>query len=126
MNKFRSGYEKKIYEQAISLGRQLVFEPPDAVVRYNIPTRTARYIVDFRLDSGILVESKGRLTAKDRAKMLLVKADNPGLDIRFLFQRANNRITKSPKSLTYGEWATKHGFPWSEGTHIPEEWFNIE
>lgn len=123
MNKFRSGFEKRIYEQAISSGRELAFEAADSVVRYNIPSRTARYIPDFRLPNGILIESKGRLTAQDRAKMLRVKESNPGIDIRFVFQRSNQRITKSPNSLTYWQWAEKHNFPWSE-SFIPEEWFN--
>lgn len=121
--KFRSGFEKKIYEQATSCGRELEFEPPDAVVRYTKPARVARYIPDFRLPNGILIESKGRLTQPDRAKMLLVTKDHPELDIRFVFQRANQRITKSRNSLTYWEWAEKHNFRWTEGT-IPEEWFN--
>lgn len=121
--RFRSGFEKRIYEQATGLGYELAFEPEDAIVRYTKPARTARYIPDFRLPNGILVESKGRLTQPDRAKMLLVAKDNPELDIRFVFQRANQRITKSRNSLTYWEWAEKHNFRWTEGS-IPEEWFN--
>lgn len=121
--RFRSGFEKAIYESARKHGRELDFEPSDAIVSYIKPARRARYIPDFRLGNGILVESKGRLTPADRAKMLLVKSSDPALDIRFVFQRANQRITKSPNSLTYWEWAEKHGFPWSQGT-IPEEWFD--
>lgn len=121
--RFRSGFEKRIYEQATGQGFELDFEPADSIVRYTKPARTARYIPDFRLPNGILIESKGRLTQPDRAKMLLVTKDHPELDIRFVFQRANQRITKSRNSLTYWEWAEKHNFRWTEGT-IPEEWFN--
>jgi len=121
--KFRSGFEEKVYEHAIRAGRELAFEPPDAVVRYTKPARTARYIPDFRLPNGVLIETKGRLTQPDRAKMVLVKRDNPELDIRFVFMRnANQRITKSKNSLTYGEWCDKHDFPWAINT-IPEEWW---
>ncbi len=118
--KFRSGFEEKIYEQAVRRGHKLVYEPTSPVIRYVVP---ARYLPDFQLENGIFVEAKGWLRPRDRAKMLRVKKENPGIDIRMLFQRANSRIGKSPNSLTYGEWATKHGFPWGEG-NIPEEWFN--
>lgn len=122
--RFRSGYEERVYNNAINRKRKLDFEPPDALVYYVKPARKSRYIPDFRLPNGILVETKGRLTAQDRAKMLLVVRDNPELDIRFLFQRANQRITRSKNSMTYGEWADKHEFVWSTGETIPDEWFN--
>lgn len=123
-NKFRSGYEKRVYNNATSKGWELDFERADSILLYTVPARRARYIPDFLLPNGILVETKGRLTAADRAKMLNVKRDNPEADIRFLFQRSNQRITKSPNSLTYGQWADKHNFIWSTGDTIPEEWFN--
>lgn len=121
--KFRSGFEKTVYEAALKCGCKLDYESPDAVIRYVKPARPARYYPDFRLPNGILVETKGRFTAPDRTKMLNVKRDNPNFDIRFVFQRAGNRITKSKNSLTYWEWAEKHGFPWAEGL-IPEAWFD--
>lgn len=120
---FRSGYEERIYKNAIGHRQELAYEPSDSVLYYVKPAKKSRYIPDFVLKNGVIVESKGRLTAVDRQKMLQVKACNPEVDIRFLFQRANNRITRSPNSMTYWEWAEKHGFRWSEGEHIPEEWF---
>lgn len=122
-NGFRSGYEERVYNNAISHGRQLDFERSDTILRYTKPARTARYIPDFVLPNGVLVETKGRLTSEDRTKMLNVKRDNPEADIRFLFQRANRHITKSPNSMTYEQWAEKHNFRWSVGDNIPEEWF---
>ena len=121
--RFRSGFEKTVYDQATRGKRVLEFEPPDAIVHYVKPARKARYIPDFRLKNGILVETKGRLTQVDRAKMLNVVRDNPDLDIRFVFQRANQRITRSKNSLMYWEWAERHGFKWCEG-YIPDEWFD--
>lgn len=118
--KFRSKFEKAIYEHAQEHQRPIEYEPTCPAVHYTAP---ARYIPDFRLPNGILVESKGYLSARDRRKMLLVNRANPELDIRFVFQRANNRLTKSHNSMTYWQWAEKHGFKWDEGT-IPEEWFN--
>lgn len=118
--KFRSGLEKKVYEDAISRGRQLDFEPADPIIRYVVP---ARYIPDFVLPNGVFIEVKGWLRPRDRAKMARVKKENPDLDIRFVFQRANSRIGKSPNSLTYWQWAERYGFHWAEGL-IPEEWWN--
>jgi hypothetical protein len=117
--KFRSKFEKKVYEDARSQKRKLEYEPQEPAIRYVVPSR---YIPDFRLGNGVLLECKGYFDARARAKMLRVRKDNPDLDIRFVFQRANNRLTKSKNSMTYWEWAEKHGFPWAEGS-IPEEWY---
>jgi hypothetical protein len=117
--KFRSKFEKRIWENANS-GSGLVYEPKSPAIYYHT---TARYVPDFVLGNGIYVEAKGYFNGRDRGKMLRVKQQNPELDIRMLFQRANNRITKSPNSLTYYEWAEKHGFPWYEGDRIPEKWY---
>lgn len=117
--KFRSKFEKRVYENA--KGRKLVYEPQSPVIHYST---VARYIPDFDLGNGVLVEAKGYFDSRSRAKMLRVKKQNPNLDIRMLFQRANNRITKSQNSMTYWQWAEKHGFPWAEGDTIPEEWYD--
>lgn len=117
--KFRSGLEKKIYETAIEQGFELDYEPTEPVIRYVVPST---YTPDFKLGNGILIEAKGWLRPRDRAKMLRVKKENPELDIRFVLQRANSRIGKSKRSLMYWEWCERHGFPWTEGS-IPEEWF---
>lgn len=120
--KFRSKFEKRVYENISDKERRLVeYEPQDPVISYNTP---ARYIPDFRLPNGILVECKGYFDSRARGKMSRVKKQNPDADIRFLLQRANNRITKSPNSMMYWQWCEKHGYPWAEGDVIPEEWFN--
>jgi hypothetical protein len=120
--KFRSKFEKRIWDNA-DKRRKLDYEPDSARLPY---VTASTYIPDFRLGNGILVEAKGYLKPKDRGKMLRVKKQNPDADIRFLFQRANNRITKSKNSLMYWEWAEKHGFPWAEGDYIPDAWFKEE
>lgn len=79
------------------------------------------YLPDFVLPNGIYVEAKGYLDAAACRKMKAVKASNPHLDIRFVFQKANGKRNKRAK-LKNWEWAEKHGFPWAEGT-IPLEWW---
>lgn len=118
--KFRSGYEKRIWENAKKSRKRIEYEVQDSHLHYTLPRK---YIPDFRLPNGILVEAKGRFTSQDRTKMLRVKLENPNVDIRLLFQRANNRLTKSLNSLMYWQWAEKHGFEWAEGERIPDSWW---
>jgi hypothetical protein len=118
--KFRSGYEKRIYGNAKKSRKKIEYEPQDSHLCYTLPRK---YIPDFRLPNGILVEAKGRFTSADRTKMLRVQLENPHYDIRFLFQRADMKLTKSPNSLTYWQWAEKHGFEWAQGETIPLDWW---
>lgn len=114
--KFRSGYEQRVSGH----NPLAAHEPSEPRIHYVL---TKRYIPDFVLPNGVIVEAKGFFSSEDRTKMLLVKKQNPCIEIKFLFQRANNRLTKSPNSLMYWQWAEKHGFDWDEGEHIPESWY---
>jgi len=117
--RFRSGFEEKVYTQSLRHCDDMVYEPATPRIMYNIPFR---YIPDFVLPNGIFIEAKGWLRPRDRTKMRKVREQNPDLDIRFVFQRANSRVGKSKNSETYWEWAERLGFQWAE-THIPKEWF---
>lgn len=68
----------------------------------------------------VYIEFKGVLDGATRKKMKLVKAQYPATDIRFVFEKASNKIYKGSKT-TYGMWADKHGFPWADNT-LPKEW----
>lgn len=115
--KFRSRFESNIARSLIDRG--IPFEYEKQRVVYIPKPRT--YTPDFYFpETDVYVETKGHLDKGDRVKMLLVKEQNPELDIRFVFFRAANKIYKGSKT-TYGDWATKHGFQWAEGS-IPEEW----
>lgn len=116
----RSDFELRVSKDLEK--RKVPFKYEEQVLFYEVPARKARYTPDFILSNGVIVEVKGRLTTADRKKMVLVQLSNPGLDIRLLFQRANNPIRKG-SDTTYGDWATKKGFQWCEGT-VPEEWLN--
>lgn len=78
-----------------------------------------RYTPDWIIGP-IFIETKGYFLASDRTKLLAVRLANPGIDLRLVFQRAANTLSKTSKT-TYGEWATKHGFLWAEGT-LPDGW----
>lgn len=115
MANFRSGFERSL---ATWLKRKNVkFEYETEKIPYVIERN---YVPDFKLPNGIYIEAKGVLTPQDRTKMRAVKRENPGLDIRFVFQCASNKLNRSSKT-TYGDWADRYGFKWADGA-IPEEW----
>lgn len=116
MNKFRSKFEERIYNAAIKSKKKIDHEPH--YIPYVIK---GSYLPDFRLPNGVYVEAKGYLDAGACRKMKAVKASNPDLDIRFVFQNANGKRNRRAK-LRNWEWAERHGFKWSEGT-IPLEWW---
>jgi hypothetical protein len=120
VGKFRSGSEERFAGHLNDLGVAFEYEPKDKKVKYAVE-RTAYYLPDFMLDGfNFILEIKGYLSPADRAKYIRVKASNPGIDLRFVFDRASNKLSKSSKT-TYAQWAEKHGFLWTEKI-IPPTW----
>jgi hypothetical protein len=113
---FKSGLEETISSQIKERGIDVKYESEK--IPYIIPASNHTYNPDFKLPNGIFVETKGRFVAADRKKHLLVKSQNPELDIRFVFSNSKNKITKSSKT-SYGD---KNGFKYSDKI-IPEDWF---
>ena len=114
--KFKSKFEEDIWNAAKRSRKTMEYEP------FTIPyIIKGSYYPDFVLPNGIVVEAKGYLDAASCKKMLAVKASNPHLDIRFVFQNPNGKRNKRAK-LKNWEWAEKHGFPWESGT-IPLAWW---
>ena len=116
---FKSGLEETISQQIESKGIKVEYETEK--VPYIIPASNHTYSPDFKLPNGIRVETKGRFVAADRKKHLLVKAQNPNLDIRFVFSNSKNKITKNSKT-TYADWCEKNGYKYADKV-IPEDWF---
>lgn len=100
----------------------MVFE--QAVIRYTIPESEHRYIPDFVLPNGVIVESKGVFEVADRKKHQLIKAQYPHLAIRFVFSDPNMKINKNSET-TYAVWCEKHGFLYAR-KYIPFEWIKEE
>lgn len=117
---YRSGLEDTVAEQLRSLGVPVHYE--SVKIPYEVPQRPSKYTPDFWLPNGIVVETKGRYVSKDRQKHLLVKAQHPDLDIRFVFSRSRTPISKQSKT-TYAMWCDKHGFLYADKL-IPEEWLD--
>ena len=119
---YRSGLEVKISDQLKSLNVSFTYESEK--LKYTQPAKNRTYKPDFVLikqnGNKMYIETKGRLTASDRAKYILVRDQNPTLDIRFVFQNSNTKIAKG-SSTTYGDWASKNNFIFAN-KEIPKDW----
>ena len=117
---FKSGLETEIARQLESCGIPAEYETRG--VKYTIPASSHIYKPDFVLPNGILIESKGWFLPGDRKKHLLIKKQNPELDIRFVLQSPGGKIYKGSKT-TYAEWCEQNGFKWAKRS-IPQEWID--
>jgi len=117
---FKSGLEESISNQIDSKGIKVEYETEK--VSYSIPASEHTYHPDFLLPNGIFVETKGRFVIADRKKHILIKAQHPELDIRFVFTNSRNKINKNSKT-TYADWCEKNGFKYADKV-IPDEWFS--
>lgn len=116
---YRSGLEELNAKHLTANKVPHVFEK--VKIEYIIPATVRTYSLDFELlDNGIMVETKGKFEPVDRAKHLYIRLQHPELDIRFVFQRPNERISKNSET-TYAMWADKHGFKWAAKL-IPLSW----
>jgi len=82
---------------------------------------SCKYKPDFITQSGLVLESKGFFPPSCRRKHLALQAQQPDLEVRFIFQR-NNTLSKKSKTR-YGDWCDKHGFKWCVFPNIPPNWF---
>lgn len=119
-NGYRSGLEEQIAAELDQLG--VPYEYEKLVIPYIKPERKAKYTPDWKLPNGIIIETKGRFLTADRQKHLLIKAQHPEYDIRFVFSNSLTKISKQSKT-TYADWCEKHGFKYAD-KHIPIEWLN--
>jgi len=113
---FRSYFEQSIANNLIEMDCSFEYEPMR--IPYEIKSK---YIPDFVLPNGIIIEAKGRLLAKDARKHRAVKKRHPNLDIRFVFMSLSTRVENS--RFTHQEWATKYGFRYFEKV-IPKVWID--
>jgi len=115
---YRSGLEMDINEALEQKGIEGDYEKH--VIKYIIPESNHKYTPDFKLPNGIFIESKGRFMLDDQKKHILIRAQHPELDIRFVFQNSKAKIRKGSKT-TYADWCVKHGFLFADKT-IPDSW----
>lgn len=109
MTRFRSKFEQNI---AALLPTDAAYE--STTIPYTIPST---YTPDWTTPSGWHIETKGRFTATDRRKHLLIRNQYPNIKILFIFQNANLRISKA-STTTYGQWCDKHQIRWIDQKQI--------
>lgn len=117
---YRSGLEEKIAQQLKALGIAPNYETE--IIEYTKPAKVSKYHPDFRLPNRIYIETKGRFVTADRQKHLLIKAQRPDKEIRFVFSNSRSRISKKSKT-TYADWCQKNGFKYADKM-IPKEWID--
>lgn len=116
---YRSKLEKKVADQLTAAGVQFGYESKK--VNFLVPARNAKYTPDFECGP-VILEAKGYFRkTSDRQKLIFVKECNPEMDIRIVFQDASKPIYKGSPT-TYGQWATDHGFKWSDKGTVPPAW----
>ena len=113
---FRSKFEAQVASDLIKKNVPFTYE-----------THSYDYIISSSYTPDILLRNfvvalKGPLLKEARKKYLAVKTQHPTLSLRFCFQNANNKLSKAKRSLTYWQWAERHGFLWCNKT-IPKEWY---
>jgi|TARA_R110000868_G_scaffold232665_1_gene486228 hypothetical protein len=120
--KYRSGSEKKTGDLLESINVPFSFEPH--YIEYTW-LEYKKYLPDFLLPNGILLEVKGRFKLEDRKKHLFIRKHHPDIDIRFVFDNPNGKLNKGAKS-SYADWCIKNGFLFCKNSdhQIIEEWAN--
>ena len=113
---FRSGLEERVADLLVELG--ISYEYETTKIDYTIEHV---YTPDFILPNGVVLETKGFWEPEDRRKIKAVKAQNPDLDLRMVFQAPFNKISKRSKT-TYAKWCERHDIPWTSFHNIPLEW----
>ena len=132
---YRSKLEERVAEQLTRAKVGFEYEAPDKRIEYHIPKSVHYYTPDFIIEkadnSRIYIEVKGIWDYDDRYKHYLIRKQHPGLDIRFVFQRAGNKIRKGSKS-TYGDICNGNGrgifkgvmWKFSDNGKLNKEWIN--
>ncbi len=129
--KLRSGLEDKVRKQLDN--NKVKYEYETHKIEYTVPAVQRSYTPDFIIfkSSGepIFIEVKGRWTHEDQYKHYFIRSQHPELDIRFIFQRADNRVSKGSKrsyrSVCEGDgYGLLKGHIWkySDRGVLPQEW----
>ena len=116
---FRSGLERVVAEQLRKAGVKFQYET--LAIPFEKPVRPSKYIPDFILPNGVIVETKGYMTSADRTKHRLIKEQHGDrYDVRFVFSNSKTKIGKK-STTTYADWCRKFGFLFAD-REIPASW----
>lgn len=116
--KVRSGFEAKLTNRLAEMN--VPYEYEAVRIPFTPEPKVRHYTPDIILPNGLIIEIKGRFMSDDRQKHKYIKAQYPNLDIRFVFMRATQKLTKTSKT-SYGDWCKSYNFKYAEGV-IPKAW----
>lgn len=101
---YRSGLEQKVRNYLDQ--HDCIYRYESEQIKYVVPEKEHLYTPDFVLfkkdRTKMYVETKGQWDAEDRKKFFLIKACNPDMDLRFVFNNPNSKIRKGSKT-TYAD-----------------------
>lgn len=115
---YRSGLELDTAKYLKGKGVKFTYEV-EKIRWEDFKVRT--YTPDFVLANGVIIETKGRFMAADRAKHLSIRKQyGTKYDIRFVFTNPKAKLSKASKT-TYAEWCDKYKFLWAHKI-VPSAW----
>ena len=102
-SKLELQFEKILQDNEVEYAYEITKIP------YIVPESSHKYVVDWTIHNGVLIETKGWLeNLTERKKYQLIKEQHPDIDIRFVF--ANPQKSCGGVKMTHAEWAEKFGF----------------
>lgn len=113
---FRSGLEGRVADDLTNNGVYWEYEQR----KYNLVIPRS-YTPDFVLGNGIVLEVKGYFDQEDRRLIKLFKEQHSDVDIRMVFQKPHQKLTKTGR-MTYATWCDRYNVPWCQGPEIPKDW----
>ena len=113
---FRSGLEGKVADDLTNNGVYWEYEQR----KYNLVIPRS-YTPDFVLGNGTVLEVKGYFDQEDRRLIKLFKEQHSDVDIRMVFQKPHQKLTKTGR-MTYATWCDRYNVPWCQGPSIPKDW----
>ena len=121
---YKSQFERNVAKEFKTKGIKFVYEP--IVVEFLQPEKKRKYTPDFEIKTKagatIFVETKGKFTAEDRAKMIWVREQNPEKKFVLLFMNSAVKIHKNSKTC-YSDWCRKNNFEFHDFRFgLPKEW----
>lgn len=123
-DKLKGGWEPEVLRglKALQSEFQYKIEYETEKLKYTIEhTYTPDFPIRLKNGNTFFIEAKGYWDAADRAKLRHVKAQNPEVDIRMVFQADNKLHKASP--VRYSDFCIKHNIPFAIKV-IPKEWFS--
>ena len=119
--KFKNSFEEKLFNDLEKVLGKGTVEYEKETLTYKID-EVRRYTPDFKIRPRVFIEGKGKWTATDRKKMLLVINQWPDCKFYMYFVSGNKRLSKVSKT-TYGDWCTNRGIEWSDQSKgVPRTW----